>query len=179
MDVTMEGLCFYGTKIFISTCFKKSRSEERPLRLSMKGKLVHITATTNEAVLPKKGIKSGKNNNSGISSQLKQMFCITASMITFKHFCIICNKNTSYQIPWSKNCLKSSTGGWAPYCSSTGIFISSTKITHFFPIGGPYIPFRLLSNLAMIMFYNLKKNMFPFIKNSLWEITYQFITFFF
>lgn len=92
MDVIVEGLCRYGRKIFISTCFKISCSEEGPLRLSMKGKLVYITATTNEAVPPPKGRKSGKNNNSGIFSELKQMFCITASVITFKHFCIICNK---------------------------------------------------------------------------------------
>lgn len=37
----------------------------------------------------------------------------------------------------------SSMGGWAPYVSKAGIFKSSMKKTEYFPIGGPYIPFRL------------------------------------
>ena len=60
--------------------------------------------------------------------------------------------NSSYQFPWSKYCRRSSTGGWAPNVSSAGMFMSSTKMTHFFPIGGPYTPFLLLSSLDMIIF---------------------------
>ena len=40
-------------------------------------------------------------------------------------------------------------GGCAPYCSLAGMFRSSTKMTHFFPTGGPKTPLRRLSNLDM------------------------------
>lgn len=43
----------------------------------------------------------------------------------------------SYQPWWSIHCLSSSTGGWAPYVSSDGMFRSSTKMMHFCPKGGP------------------------------------------
>lgn len=66
--------------------------------------------------------------------------------------------SNNYQNPWSQNCLKSSIGGCAPYFSKAGIFISSTKIMHFFPTGGPKTPLRLLSSLAIIMFYNADRN---------------------
>lgn len=55
-------------KLFTSTCFKISCSEEGPLRLSMKGKLVYITATNNEAV----PLQKGNPPHSGIFSHLKQ-----------------------------------------------------------------------------------------------------------
>lgn len=60
----------------------------------------------------------------------------------------------AYQFPWSKNCRSSSIGGCAPKISTAGIFMSSTNMTHFLPIGGPYTPLRLLSSLDMTMFYS-------------------------
>ena len=57
----------------------------------------------------------------------------------------------THHVPWSMNCLSSSIGGCAPYCSLAGMFKSSTNITHFFPMGGPNTPFLRLSSLDMIM----------------------------
>lgn len=57
-----------------------------------------------------------------------------------------------YQFPWSKYWRSSSIGGCAPNTSFAGIFMSSTKMMHFFPMGGPYTPFRLLSSLDIIIF---------------------------
>ena len=48
---------------------------------------------------------------------------------------------------WSIHCLSSSMGGWAPYCSLAGMFMSSMNITLFLPNGGPNTPFLLLSSL--------------------------------
>lgn len=78
---------------------------------------------------------------------------VTANTSTKIFSCI----SNNYQNPWSQNCLKSSIGGCAPYFSKAGIFISSTKTMHFFPIGGPKTPLRLLSSLAMIMFCNANR----------------------
>lgn len=53
---------------------------------------------------------------------------------TNKTFCIFLNGFSlsfkSYQPPWSKNCLKSSIGGYAPQTSLEGIFKSSTNNMH-------------------------------------------------
>jgi hypothetical protein len=43
-------------------------------------------------------------------------------------------------------------GGYAPYFSTDGIFISSTKIANFLPGGAPNIPFLFLSILSSIDF---------------------------
>lgn len=61
-------------------------------------------------------------------------------------------KMIAHQFPWSKYCRSSSIGGCAPKISTAGMFKSSTNMTHFLPIGGPYTPLRLLSSLDMMMF---------------------------
>jgi len=43
----------------------------------------------------------------------------------------------SYQCRWSKNWRSSSIGGWAPYISLAGMFMSSIKIIAFLFGGGP------------------------------------------
>ena len=35
----------------------------------------------------------------------------------------------SYQLRWSSHCRSSSMGGWAPYTSREGMFMSSTNTT--------------------------------------------------
>jgi len=57
----------------------------------------------------------------------------------------------SNHVWWSNNCLNSSIAGWEPTSSLAGIFMSSTKTMNRFPKGGPYTPFRLLSNLLVMM----------------------------
>mmetsp|Transcript_24429 Transcript_24429/g.96936 ORF Transcript_24429/g.96936 Transcript_24429/m.96936 type:complete len:246 (-) Transcript_24429:4090-4827(-) len=54
----------------------------------------------------------------------------------------------SYQPPWSNHCLRSSTGGCAPYVSRFGMFKSSTCSNATLPAGGPNTPLRLFSSLV-------------------------------
>ena len=77
---------------------------------------------------------------------------MAVKMIKASNF-INVNSLLLYQPWWSIYYLISSTGGYAPYSSFLGIFKSSTKITHFFPIGGPYTPFLLFSTLESIVSY--------------------------
>ena len=58
---------------------------------------------------------------------------------------------TAHQPWWSMNCLRSSIGGCAPYSSTSGMFRSSTKMTWFFPTGGPNTPLRRLSSFPSMM----------------------------
>ena len=67
--------------------------------------------------------------------------CSTILVVSFR----------SYQWPWSKNCRRSSMGGWAPYISRAGMFMSSMKMIAFLPMGGPKKPLRRLSILDMMM----------------------------
>ena len=55
----------------------------------------------------------------------------------------------SYHPPSLNHCRRSSKGGYAPYLSLLGMFMSSTKMIIFVPIIGPYTPFLryYLSNL--------------------------------
>lgn len=76
--------------------------------------------------------------------------CLYCSFVWLKTRCL--KLNGSYQFLWSINCRRSSMGGCAPNCSNAGMFMSSTKRIHFFPIGGPNTPFLLLSNLDMMIF---------------------------
>ena len=74
------------------------------------------------------------------------------------HACVcMCIDLMPYHIPWSIHCLSSSIGGCAPYFSLAGMFISSTKMTLFFPMGGPNTPFLRLSNLDIIKSWEQEK----------------------
>merc|ERR1719399_675016 len=42
-------------------------------------------------------------------------------------------------------------GGWAPYVSTSGMFMSSTKMIPTVPMGGPNMPFLLLPRLPSII----------------------------
>ena len=52
----------------------------------------------------------------------------------------------SYQPPASNHWRSSSIGGCAPYSSTIGMLMSSTKTMNFFPAVGPYTPLRRFSH---------------------------------
>ena len=74
---------------------------------------------------------------------------INVVLITDFHY----HSARSYRPFLSRKSLRSSIGGWAPYCSTVGMFMSSTKIAFLLHGGAPSVVLEIFSSFSMIDYW--------------------------